>query len=129
MPRILDHIDLRVPDLANAGPFYRGLLPALGFTKEMPLSDWIQFIAPPRDKDDITEFFGLTEDKDHVPNKNRIAFWAASMDEVDRLAKLLPGIGARNIEGPGYDEGPFYYAVFFEDPWGNRLEICYRSVN
>jgi predicted lactoylglutathione lyase len=129
MPRILDHIDLRVPDLEAAGPFYRTLLPALGFTKEMRLSGWIQFIAPPRDHDDITEFFGLTEDKGHVPNRNRIAFWAASMDEVDRLATRLREIGAKNIEGPGYDEGPFYYAVFFEDPWGNRLEVCHRTVN
>jgi len=30
-------------------------------------------------------------------------------------------IGARNVEGPEWLT-PGYYAVFFEDPFGNRLE-------
>ena len=66
--RRFDHIDLRVPSLAVARPFYAVLLPALS----------------------------------------------------------LRHAGGRNIEGPGYDEGPGYYAVFFEDPCRNRLEICHR---
>ena len=44
---------------------------------------------------------------------------------MDRLAELAAQIGARNIEGPlDYEAG--YYAVFFEDPCGNRLEVCHR---
>ncbi|MGC4098373.1 MAG: hypothetical protein QM706_14760 [Nitrospira sp.] len=34
--------------------------------------------------------------------------------DVDRLADVAVKAGARNVEGPGYDEGPGYYAVFFE---------------
>ena len=49
------------------------------------------------------------------------------LSEVDRLAEIVVRAGARNVEGPGYDEGPGYYAVFFEDPSGNRLEICHRT--
>ena len=36
--------------------------------------------------------------------------------------------GARNIEGPEVYEEPGYYAVFFEDPDGNKLEVCYRTA-
>jgi hypothetical protein len=37
-----DHIDLSVPDLAAVIPFYRGLLPALGFIREVKIEDWFQ---------------------------------------------------------------------------------------
>lgn len=73
-----------------------------------------------------TRFFGITESANHVPNENRIAFWAAGNEEVDRLAKVASEAGAVNVEGPiNYEPG--YRAVFFEDPWGNRLEICHRK--
>lgn len=123
MRRRYDHIDLRVPRLAEAAPFYEGLLPALGFTRDVRVDGWLQFEAA---DGDVTEFFGVTESAGHMPNENRIAFWAESEGEVDRLAAIAQGCGARNMEGPmPYESG--YYAVFFEDPCGNRLEICHRA--
>ncbi len=121
--RRFDHVDLRVADLALATPFYEGLLPALGFTRRVEIEGWLQFEAAGAE---ATEFFGVTEDRGHVANQTRIAFWAASRERVDELAALLPGIGAANIEGPGF-EAEGYYAVFFEDPSGNRLEIVHRE--
>jgi hypothetical protein len=38
--RRLDHIDLRVPSLAQARPFYAILLPALGFSKDVSDETW-----------------------------------------------------------------------------------------
>lgn len=125
MPRSFDHIDLRVPKLADARPFYEELLPALGFTRDARIEGWLQFEAG---YGEVTEFFGVTESPGHVPNENRIAFWAANVMDVDRLAELVARLGARNIEGPGF-EAPSYYAVFFEDPCGNRLEICHRTAS
>jgi len=122
---LLDHIDLRVPSLAVARPFYAILLPALGFANNMSDETWFQFEA--EDPSGAGPFFGITESPDHLANEIRIAFWATSTAEVDRLAEVVRRAGARNIEGPGYDEGPGYYAVFFEDPCGNRLEICHRE--
>jgi catechol 2,3-dioxygenase-like lactoylglutathione lyase family enzyme len=120
MPRILDHIDLRVRDMERAAPFYLGLLPHLGFTVRVDIPDWLQFEAPGRE---ATEFFGVTEDPAHVPNRTRIAFWASSPKErVDDLARLVRDLGVTNVEGPGL-EGPVHYAVFFNDPSGNALEI------
>lgn len=124
MPRILDHIDLRVRDLSVAGPFYRELLPALGFSVGVDIEGWLQFEAPGTS---ATEFFGITEDREHTPNRTRVAFWADSIERVDHLAGILRRLDARNIEGPDY-ESPTYYAVYFEDPSGNPLEICHRSA-
>ena len=123
MRRHYDHIDLRVPRLADVTSFYESLLPALGFTRDGRVEGWLQFEAADAN---ITEFFGVTQSPRHVPNENRIAFWAESVSEVDRLAEVARRAGARNIEGPMQYE-PGYYAVFFEDPCGNRLEICHRT--
>jgi len=125
MSRRYDHIDLRVRSMAEARPFYQALLPALGFTRQAEIENWLQFEA--EGTGGATEFFGVTQSSHHVPNESRIAFWADSTTDVDRLAQLVVRAGARNVEGPGYHEGPGYYAVFFEDPCGNRLEICNRT--
>src|SRR3954468_19705513 len=121
--RRFDHIDLRVPSLAEVRPFYATLLPALGFTKDVSDEKWFQFEA--EKSSGANEFFGITESPGHVPNETRIAFWAESTTEVDRLAEVVRRAGGRNMEGPGYGEAG-YYAIFFEDPCGNRLEICHR---
>jgi predicted lactoylglutathione lyase len=126
MRRRYDHIDLRVRNLAEARAFYEALLPALGFTHQAKVEGWLQFEAP---GGGATEFFGLTESPDHVPNEVRVAFWADSREEVHRVAAIAVRAGARNVEGPMEYEGPKYYAVFFEDLWGNRFEVCYRTAN
>lgn len=125
MRRRYDHIDLRVRSLAEARPFYEALLPVLGFTLDVGIEGWLQFETAGAGS--ATEFFGVTESSRHIANECRIAFWADSTSEVDRLAEIVVRAGARNVEGPGYYEGHGYYAVFFEDPSGNRLEICHRS--
>ena len=125
MRRLFDHLDLRVPDLEAAAPFYQKLLPALGFTQQVEIEGWLQFEGE-AEGGEATAFFGVTESPGHVPNENRIAFWAESEAGVDRLAHTARLAGAKLMEGPMPYE-PGYYAVFFEDPAGNRLEICYRT--
>jgi predicted lactoylglutathione lyase len=75
-----------------------------------------------------TEFFGFTEDASHRPNETRIAFWAETPAEVDQVAKVVRQAGGKNIEGPQIwrDYSPGYYALFFEDPDGNKMEVCCR---
>ena len=125
--RRLDHIDLRVKELDKAFEFYRKLLPDLGFTCERSDDDWGTFYSVGHGKP--SDFFGFTEDPHHQPNGTRIAFWADTREEVDRLAKLVRDIGGKNLEGPEIcaSYSPGYYAFFFEDPEGNKLEICCRE--
>ena len=124
MPRRFDHIDLRVRRLSGVRHFYERLLPALGFTREVGIEGWLTYEA--ETSGGVPEFFGVTESAQHVPNESRIAFWADSIEEVNRLAQIAVEAGAQHVEGPMVYDDEKYYAVFFEDPSGNRLEICYR---
>ena len=126
-PRLFDHIDLRVRDAERARTFYVPVLKALGFTVVQKVKGWVSYEGK-RTSDKPTEFFGFTHDPNHQPNGTRIAFWAESRDEVDRVADVARKAGAKNIEGPELYVEPGYYAVFFEDPDGNKLEVCHRTA-
>lgn len=126
MRRLYDHIDLRVPSLPEARAFYETLLPALGFTRKTEIPGWLQYEAEDADCGPAA-FFGVTESPGHVPNESRIAFWVESTAEVDRLTAIAARAGARNLEGPAWEDDT-YYAAFFDDPCGNRLELCHRTA-
>ena len=66
-------------------------------------------------------WFGFTEDENHRANANRIAFWAESRAKVDAIGEVIRSAGAKNISGPRAcpEYTSTYYAVFFEDPFGN----------
>jgi catechol 2,3-dioxygenase-like lactoylglutathione lyase family enzyme len=121
------HVDLRVNDLERAWDFYSEILPALGFEKGNKGKIFSGFDAA--GKPPAQAWFGFTEAKDHRPNANRIAFWAESRERVDAIARLIRQAGALNVSGPRAcpEYTPTYYAVFFEDPFGNRLEVCHRE--
>ena len=125
--RRFDHIDLRVTSLAEALPFYENFLRALGFTRISGEGDWRTFSLA---KPDPTEFVWIVEAPAHRPSDNRIALWADSREEVKRIAKIVADAGGRVLEGPELcvDYSPNYYAFFFEDPCGNRWEICCRGA-
>jgi predicted enzyme related to lactoylglutathione lyase len=124
--RVFDHIDLRVKDRARAQKFYAKILPAIGFALDKSAEEWGAFEMDGACKP--SEFFGFTEDANHCPNDTRIAFWADTREQVDALAKVVRDAGGQNLEGPQVwpEYSPGYYALFFEDPDGNKLEVCCR---
>jgi len=128
MRRLFDHIDLRVRNLAEARPFYAAFLPAVGFPDFCETPIGIAYDA--RRDHPKPEFIGLIEDPGHLPNATRIAFWADTRDDVDRIAVVARSAGARNVEGPMLcpEYSTTYYGIFLEDPCGNRLEVCSRWV-
>lgn len=122
----LDHIDLRVRDLAAARPLYDMLLPAMGNSEINGDEGAAGYHVPNARGAD--PFVWLVQDPAHKPNGTRIAFAANSRAEVDRLAEVARCAGARAFEAPAIaiEYGPHYYAAFFEDASGNKLEICCR---
>ena len=124
---LLSHIDLRVRDRVKATEFYDAFLNLLGAVKEEGTSFTTWQIPPPGAPDDweSTEWFGITEDAAMTPGTGRIAFDAPSRGTVDAIRVYLPAIGARNIEMDDGMYGEKYYAVFFDDLDGNKVEVCH----
>jgi catechol 2,3-dioxygenase-like lactoylglutathione lyase family enzyme len=124
--RLFDHIDLRVKNRDAAEKFYLQILPAIGFTVDKSGKQWGLFEA---EGGKAVEFFCFEEEADHRPNANRIAFWAESREAVDKVAEVVRKAGGQNLEGPELcvEYSPGYYAIFFEDPDGNKLEVCHRE--
>jgi glyoxylase I family protein len=123
---LYDHVDLRVSDLAKVRTLYDVLLPAMGFSRIEEDGLNVNYYLEADDR--AQPFFGLMTDPEHARNGTRIAFRAASRAEVNRLAAIARAAGADEFEAPeNYDGSPRYYAAFFEDADGNKLEICFRE--
>ena len=126
--RLFDHLDLRVSSIAEARPLYDAFLSALGFTRQQPDGQgWLYGVEG--DKRSVP-FIELNEEPGYHGNATRFAFWADTEEEVNRVAEIVRAAGAQAVEGPEYchDYTPGYYAVFFEDPDGNKWEVCCRTA-
>lgn len=123
---LLDHVDLRTGNLSRVRPLYDALMLAMGYADLHVDEESIGYHRENETGDDA--FLWLVEESDHRPNGTRVAFGAASRSEVDRLSQIASDAGARAFEPPHLctDYGPNYYAAFFEDAEGNKLEICCR---
>ena len=131
----LAHVDLVVGSLERSLPFYRGLLGPVGFDEASEIEgergERVVYLGG-----SDTEFsIGLREAQADLRHDryalglHHLAFIAPSREVVDERAAWLRDIGAPIESGP--DEYPYsegYYAVFFYDPDGLKLEIVTKSA-
>lgn len=124
---LFDHVDMRVQDLQAVRPLYDALLPAMGYS-EINADEESAGYHIPGDSTGTQPFIWFVQSADHWPGATRIAFAASSRAEVDRLSAIARSAGAMAFEEPQLitEYGPYYYAAFFEDAEGNRLEIACR---
>lgn len=126
-PMLFDHVDLRVSDFAKVRRLYDALLPAMGYTRISEDEESVCYYHPGNDRSEA--FFAINVDAGHHPNGSRIALRGRNRADIDRLALIAREAGAQAFE-PAHvctEYTPFYYATFFEDADGNKLEICYRG--
>ena len=129
-PAGVHHVDLVVSSIERSLPFYRDLLAPLGYHRisevEGERGETIWYLAGPE------VALGLREAQtDGAYDRYRIgihhlAFEAWSRALVDERAAWLAEGGAE-IESQPQEYGymPGYYAVFFYDPDGIKLEIVH----
>jgi catechol 2,3-dioxygenase-like lactoylglutathione lyase family enzyme len=119
------HIDLRVTSFEKDLPFYEAFLPLLGFTLNFHTEMWKVFACP--GELPSASYFAIREDKNHKPCENLVGFWAKNREEVDKMANFIQKIGGKILDGPRlFPISPTYYAVYFQDPCGNKYEIVHR---
>jgi catechol 2,3-dioxygenase-like lactoylglutathione lyase family enzyme len=134
---VVSHIDLVVSDLARSLAFYKGLLRPIGFAVEREIvgerGEEVHYLRG----DVIRGAIGLREAQTPAERQydryavglHHIAFEVESRAVVDERAAWLRGHGAEIESGPAeYDYTPGYYAVFFYDPDGLKLEILHRPA-
>jgi catechol 2,3-dioxygenase-like lactoylglutathione lyase family enzyme len=134
MPGI-HHLDLVVSDLERSLPFYRELLRPLGYVREGPIAgergERVVYLDHIRAEGAI----GLRERQSgahavpydrYAVGVHHVAFAATSRAMVDERAAWLAEHGVEIESAPReYDYIPGYYAVFFYDPDGIKLEIVH----
>jgi glyoxylase I family protein len=130
----LAHVDLVVSSLERSLAFYRGLLGPLGFDEASEIEgergERVVYLGGER-----TEFsIGLRERQTATPHDrygvglHHVAVTAPSREVVDERATWVRANGATIESEPReypYSEG--YYAVFFHDPDGIKLEIVTKE--
>jgi glyoxylase I family protein len=126
------HVDLVVRSILRSLPFYRELLEPLGWHRigevEGERGETIWYISGPGSSLGLRQAqseSGEPFDRYRV-GVHHVAFEAPSRFEVDDRAEWLRARGAKIESGPEeYAYHPGYYAVFFYDPDGIKLEIVH----
>jgi glyoxylase I family protein len=131
----LHHLDLVVSDLERSLTFYRGLLRPLGYVQEGPIRGERDEVVVYLNPVSTGTAIGLREAQSvahELPydrygvRVHHVAFGATSRAMVDERAAWLREQGAAIESGPeDYGYVPGYYAVFFADPDGIKLEIVH----
>ena len=128
----LSHLCLTVRDLGVSVAFYDRIMGFLGYRRSETREDYVEWegpagwfiLRPARDG---------ARDRAHdrtAPGLHHLAWRAAGRAEVDAFARLLRDMGATIESGPADqpDYGEGYYAVFFLDPDGIKLELAHTPA-
>lgn len=130
----VDHLDLVVSDLERSLAFYRGLLGPLGYGRESTIvgerGERVIYLGSESDALSLrasqSDTHGIPYDR-YAIGIHHIAFAAASRAVVDERARwVLEHGGTLESEPREYDYAPGYYAVFFYDPDGIKLEVVHH---
>jgi catechol 2,3-dioxygenase-like lactoylglutathione lyase family enzyme len=130
----IHHLDLTVKDPWSSRPFYEAVLGFMGYRvvrEDKRGFDWeLAEAAGGPMSIGLMQAEGPGRERLHdryAPGLHHVAWRAASRHDVDRLYELLGKIGATVLDPPSdypaYGDG--YYAVFFADPDGLKLEFVY----
>lgn len=126
------HVDLVVTSIERSLAFYRELLGPLGYHRigevEGERGETIWYLTGPGSSLGLREAQtpGADAYDRYRVGLHHLAVEAESRELVDECAAWLREIGAEIESGPEeYGYVPGYYAVFFYDPDGMKLEIVH----
>jgi catechol 2,3-dioxygenase-like lactoylglutathione lyase family enzyme len=127
MPRMpIDHVGVNVPDLTVAREYYDALVPLVGFELLETGEDWFGY--KPADDDGTRLFFNIAPEAGEYsrfrPGLQHIGFHVRTRAEVDAAHEWALARGSQILNRPGLfpHYHPDYYAVFWADPHGFKLE-------
>lgn len=129
----VNHITLTVQDIAASEPFYSAFLGFMGYEQVEKTPEFIMWWIPggsavlitPANPDSLNQ----RHDR-YSPGLHHLAFNAESREQINQFHQLLIEIGATVLDAPAeYNHyAPGYYAVFFADPDGIKLELVHMPT-
>ena len=130
----IHHLDLTVRDPKASRAFYAAVLGFMGYREVADHDRGYDYdLATPDGFCSIGIMKAQGPNAAHAhdrysPGLHHVAWTAQSRKDVDRLHDLLKAIGAEVLDAPAdYPRyGPGYYAVFFADPDGLKLEFVHK---
>jgi glyoxylase I family protein len=132
----ISHIALTVSDLERSTAFYNKVFEFIGFKSvEVPestqqamktrLKAWVGPGYSISIRPSKGEFARRVHDR-NAPGFNHLAFTAENRSDVEKLYEFLKQTGATILDPPAeYLYSPGYYAIYFADPDGLKLECAY----
>ncbi|MGI9025049.1 MAG: VOC family protein [Burkholderiaceae bacterium] len=118
---MIGYVTLGTRDMARAAPFYDALLDELGAKRAMDGEQFIMWAVSPR-----APMVAICRPRDGqeatVGNGTMVALVVDSKDKVDRIYRKAIELGAKD-EGPAGPRGDSFYAGYFRDLDGNKLNV------
>ena len=118
---MLGYVTVGTNDLKRAGEFYDKICAEFGVGRMMDFDTFIAWGKPGGG-------CGIAASKPHdgaaatIGNGVMCAFQADSKEQVDKVYALAISLGAQD-EGPAGPRGDTFYAGYFRDPDGNKLNV------
>lgn len=126
----LDHIDISVQNLQRSDAFYGKILGELGFDRVTDGDVIVWRIAGMEIgiREAKTLSSGAPFDR-YAVGLHHLALRAETRQDVDHFHQFLEKEDIAILDAPAdYPAyGPNYYAIFFADPDGMKLEFVYRT--
>lgn len=122
---MIGYVTLGTNDLARAAAFYDKIAAALGVSRMMENENFIAWGVPGGGAG-----VGLTKPFDGnaatVGNGVMVALECKDRAQVDEIYNLAISLGAK-CEGPAGERWPGFYAGYFRDPDGNKLNAFWMG--
>lgn len=131
MSTVIDHVGIRVSDLAASRRMYEESLAELGFVvlSEGEFEGDAHVLFGRGDRDDFAlHTVGSAPGRDRVTTGAHIAFPAEDADSVTRWHEAAVRNGGTDIGRPGVrpEYRGYYFAAFVLDPDGNNVEAVFQ---
>jgi len=122
---MIGYVTLGTNDLKRAAKFYDELLALLGAKRAMELETFIAWAAAPN-----TPMVSVIKPFDKKPatvgNGVMVALAASSKEQVNALHAKALALGGKDEGAPG-PRGDGFYAGYFRDRDGNKLNVFYMG--
>jgi catechol 2,3-dioxygenase-like lactoylglutathione lyase family enzyme len=122
---MIGYTTLGTNDLARAGKFYDALLATIGAKRYMETGTFVMWACAP-DKPALAAITPYDGKPATAGNGTMVALVMNTKDKVDALYRKALELGGTDEGAPG-PRGDGFYAAYFRDPDGNKLNAYFMG--